>query len=238
MLELDDPIMVELPLRGEWIAPNTPGKRIPSHGTDQLGQRFAIDLLQVDREKGGLHFFQAGKMHYFFLGVPLERCLCWGKEVHAPINGRVIETSDGYRERRRVHLISDLAVVIKNALFLNTKNRGTGSQNRYLRPVLGNYIIIECKENLFAMFAHLQNGSVRVKVDQEVATGDVIANVGHSGNSTAPHLHFQFMDTSDLLVAKGRPFLFREYELLKGTNWETVHDDVPSDKDRIRSKPH
>jgi hypothetical protein len=29
---MTDPIIVEFPLQGEWIAPNTPGKKIPSHG--------------------------------------------------------------------------------------------------------------------------------------------------------------------------------------------------------------
>jgi len=48
MKEIYKPIIVEFPLRGEWLAPNTPGKKIPSHGTDQLGTRYAYDFLQVD----------------------------------------------------------------------------------------------------------------------------------------------------------------------------------------------
>ncbi|MBP1762425.1 MAG: family metallopeptidase, partial [Firmicutes bacterium] len=42
------PIIVEFPLRGEWLSPNTPGTKIPSHGTDQLGTRYAYDFIQVD----------------------------------------------------------------------------------------------------------------------------------------------------------------------------------------------
>jgi hypothetical protein len=50
--ELDDATIVEFPLRGaRWIAVTTPGDRIPSHGTDMLGQRFAYDFLQVDGRK-------------------------------------------------------------------------------------------------------------------------------------------------------------------------------------------
>jgi hypothetical protein len=38
--ELDGAVVVDFPLRGErWVAVNTPGDRIPSHGTDMLGQR-------------------------------------------------------------------------------------------------------------------------------------------------------------------------------------------------------
>ena len=37
--ELDDPVVVGFPLEGEWQAERTPAYRIPSHGTDALGQR-------------------------------------------------------------------------------------------------------------------------------------------------------------------------------------------------------
>lgn len=30
-----EPIIVEFPLKGEWFAPNTPGTKIPSHGTNK-----------------------------------------------------------------------------------------------------------------------------------------------------------------------------------------------------------
>lgn len=35
------PIAVDFPLRGEWIVPQTPGTKIPSHGTDMFGERYA-----------------------------------------------------------------------------------------------------------------------------------------------------------------------------------------------------
>ena len=33
--------LVEFPLGGEWLAPNTPGSKIPSHGTNRFGARYA-----------------------------------------------------------------------------------------------------------------------------------------------------------------------------------------------------
>nr|MDQ3554291.1 M23 family peptidase [Chloroflexota bacterium] len=41
------PISVAFPLRGEWVAIISPGDRVPSHGTDMLGQRFAYDFIRV-----------------------------------------------------------------------------------------------------------------------------------------------------------------------------------------------
>ena len=36
------PVVVDFPLRGEnWMAVTTPAHRVPSHGTDMLGQRYA-----------------------------------------------------------------------------------------------------------------------------------------------------------------------------------------------------
>jgi hypothetical protein len=48
MGELDHPVVVDFPLDGEWLVERTPAHRIPSHGTDALGQRFAYDLVRAD----------------------------------------------------------------------------------------------------------------------------------------------------------------------------------------------
>ena len=45
------PVLVDFPLRGEWITPNTPGKRVPSHGTDILGQRYAYDFVGLEPDE-------------------------------------------------------------------------------------------------------------------------------------------------------------------------------------------
>ena len=45
------PALLALPFTGRWIARNSPARRIPSHGTDLLGERYAIDFIGVD-ERG------------------------------------------------------------------------------------------------------------------------------------------------------------------------------------------
>ena len=49
-----------------------------------------------------------------------------------------------------------------------------------------------------------------------------IGELGHSGNSTMPHLHMQFMNCRDYRVAKGIPFVIKEYEIKDGKNWISV----------------
>ena len=62
-------------------------------------------------------------------------------------------------------------------------------------------------------FAHLQPGSVSVAAGQRVRAGDLLGRVGHTGNSTSPHLHFQLMDSADLLQAHGIACAFTAYEV-------------------------
>lgn len=55
----------------------------------------------------------------------------------------------------------------------------------------GNYVVIEHSNGLFTGYAH--NSTNRVSVGQTVTSGQQIANMGSTGDSTGPHLHFQFM---------------------------------------------
>jgi len=55
----------------------------------------------------------------------------------------------------------------------------------------GNYIDIEHSDGKKTRYAHLKNGSFLVEEEQEVQCGEAIAQVGSSGYSTNPHLHFQ-----------------------------------------------
>lgn len=40
-----DPHVMAAPVRGRWVALNTPGQQLPSHGTRFLGQYSAVDIL-------------------------------------------------------------------------------------------------------------------------------------------------------------------------------------------------
>src|SRR5690606_16444772 len=43
-----DAIVVELPGPGRGLVQNSPARRVPSHGTELFGTRYAIDLVGVD----------------------------------------------------------------------------------------------------------------------------------------------------------------------------------------------
>lgn len=88
--------------------------------------------------------------------------------------------------------------------------RETKSKSHVL---LGNYVLIDHGQSEFSLYAHLKPGSVRVKPGDQVKAGDVIGNLGSSGNSTEPHLHFQITDKPDLAGA-GIPMNFSNITIL------------------------
>jgi murein DD-endopeptidase MepM/ murein hydrolase activator NlpD len=63
------------------------------------------------------------------------------------------------------------------------------------------------------VYAHLQEGSVTVHPGDQVRRGDHIANVGSSGTTGGPHLHFQMTDRPSVVLADGMPYVFDTFEL-------------------------
>jgi murein DD-endopeptidase MepM/ murein hydrolase activator NlpD len=75
----------------------------------------------------------------------------------------------------------------------------------------GNHVVVAMGAGRYAFYAHLQPGSVMVKVGQRVQTGQVLGLLGNSGNTDAPHLHFHVMDSPSPLASNGVPFRFTDF---------------------------
>ena len=101
-------VSVGFPLRGEWAALNTPAERVPSHGTDYFGQRYAFDFARLlcARPKA----YPQTVWAHLFGRVRAEDCYGWGEAVLAPFAGEVVAAGDGWPDRERLGLLRDVFV--------------------------------------------------------------------------------------------------------------------------------
>jgi murein DD-endopeptidase len=130
-----------------------------------------------------------------------ENFWAFGQPVHAVAGGEVTEAVDIYPDNTPDHLPP---VTIEN--------------------ITGNHVIVRIAPATYILFAHLRHGSVRVKLHQRVKRGEVIAEVGNSGNTTGAHLHLQVMDASSPIAAEGIPFVFDHFTFLgNGSDFEETH---------------
>ena len=73
------------------------------------------------------------------------------------------------------------------------------SQYKENIAAFGNAILIEHENGEFySMYAHILDGSFKVKIGQVIKRGDEIAEVGNTGNSSAAHLHFELFYNTKL----------------------------------------
>lgn len=176
------------PLRGSlWIAFNALSSADHRRslnaidGRERIPQRFAIDWMQLGPDRRLFRGDKKSNADYYD----------YGAEVLAVANGRVSDLQDGVPENSGSSERSSRTVTIDNAV--------------------GNYVIIDLGRRRFALYAHLQPGSLRVKVGDKVSTGQVLARLGNSGNSDEPHLHFQLMDSNSPLGSEGIPCEFASF---------------------------
>ncbi|MBT2284449.1 M23 family metallopeptidase [Paenibacillus polymyxa] len=66
----------------------------------------------------------------------------------------------------------------------------------------GNYVVIDHGQGEYSITAHIKKGSVAVKKGDKLKQGDLIGELGNSGNSSEAHLHFQVSDGPDLFTSR------------------------------------
>jgi len=103
----------------------------------------------------------------------------------------------------------------------------------------GDNVVVRIAPHRYAIYAHLQPGSVRVKVGQRLKTGQQIGLLGNSGNTTAPHLHFGVYDGPDPLTSNSVPFGIKRYRFQGNAGGNTPGQITVTGKPRPkrRSEP-
>jgi hypothetical protein len=187
------PVEVAPPVTGRWLAYNSPADRVPSHHLHAYGQTYAIDLVSdpAGGRRPGLAWWPLARRPSDFPG--------FGQPVLAPADATVVRAHDAERDHwSRTSPPAMLYLVAE------------GTVRELLGPgrILGNHLVLDLGDGVYAALAHLRRGSLRVRPGDRVAAGQQLAACGNSGNSTEPHLHFQLMDHPSVLLAAGLPLRF------------------------------
>ena len=110
----------------------------------------------------------------------------WEQPLVSPVDGTVVAARGEMEDSEGLNFVTDRA------------------------DAAGNVIVIELDTGHFVVLAHLRHGTLRVSEGDRVRTGDRLALVGNSGNTTMPHLHLQVQTHLDLWDPDNRsvPFAF------------------------------
>jgi murein DD-endopeptidase len=220
------PVMkIAPPLNGaDWLAGNGPSNTslhrralIAVNGRAWISQRFAIDWVELYPNGKTYHDDPSDNKNY----------RAYGTEIHAVASGTVTEIKDGLPQ--------------------NTPGAKSLAVPITLETIGGNHVIVDIGDGLFAFYAHMQPGSLRVKVGDHVEVGQVLGLVGNTGNSSEPHLHFDICNASSELACEGIPYAFVSFEVQgKGWGWKSseshdapvVHEmEIPTEDEVVRFPP-
>jgi hypothetical protein len=193
------PVIIGPPLAGDdWVAVNAccglsphRGAMVPMGGRINGGERFAVDWLQLDLTQDPLIDRATGTLASF-RGDPTanESYFAYGQPVLSVADGTVAQ------------VVSDMPdAPPKTTLPLRVDQFG------------GNYVIVDIGDGVYAFYAHLKPGSVAVEVGDKVERGQVLGEVGNSGNTSEAHLHFHLMRGEAPLSSVNVPFEIDQFEM-------------------------
>ena len=192
-------IHYRFPLDGSWIMRGLPSAQ--GHHRWIPGNEFAVDLFRVGADGAVSDGDELVAENNYGYGAP----------VHAAADGEVVfVTADQTQDRRAQWILPgetmDQArerISNMNMQKMMADFRGSQAGNLVTIRHIGPDGTVE-----YSNYAHLKAGSVRVAPGQTVRAGEVIGEVGDTGDSSAVHLHFQVNEGPDAFFSPSKPFQF------------------------------
>ena len=185
----EGPVTLAPPVRGRWVAMNSPGQKVPSHGTRTRGQLGAVDLCSpADEDAPAL-------VRWGLRGDRPQAYACFGEPVLSMAAGTVVRARDSQRDHRARNTWQALLFMMTIEGFV----REMGGSS----TVLGNHVVVDHGDGTFAAYAHLKRSSTAVSVGDVVVVGQRLGSVGNTGNTSMPHVHVQLMDRAAVDAAAG-----------------------------------
>jgi hypothetical protein len=151
------------------------------NGRISFAQRFAIDWMRLD-DKGRMVHGDPADVHNY---------ASYGADVLAVADGKVVSTLNDLDDQVPGKLPDPKTINIEN--------------------VDGNHVVLDLGNGVFAFYAHMQKHSITVAPGDRVKRGQVLGQLGNTGNSSAPHLHFHLMDGPSVLGSSGIPYVIDSF---------------------------
>jgi hypothetical protein len=120
------------------------------------------------------------------------------------------------------------AVVVSVIDGLPEQTPGKYPTNIPLDQADGNSVILDLGDHRYAVYAHMQPGSIKVSRGEKVHSGQVIGLVGDTGNSIVPHLHFQVNAGPSSFSANGLPYEISSFQVTGRTGGTEAFDQAES----------
>ena len=193
-----------LPFNGEWtVMAGGFDKKLAHHGSVIIPvQRYAYDFAIIyESEEEAISERAKGDESEF--PTDLTEYHAFGKEVIAIADGEVVTVVKHHPESR--------------VGGMKTYNDTTDER--------GNFIVIKHHYGEYSLTAHLMAGSIVVKKGDKVKQGQVIAKCGNSGNTTAPHIHFQLQTNKYFDFSASLPIAFTD---IGAKQSDYYHDVFPN----------
>jgi hypothetical protein len=198
----DAVVIIGPPLRGEGFISADSCCDASRHTRAALpvnGRLFIAQRYAVDWEQ-----LDAGGRIYAGAKENLESYTIFGKPVLAVADAVVSSVTDGLSEQTPGAYPTDIS----------------------LDAADGNAVTLDLGQRHFAIYAHMQAHSIKVHPGEHVRRGQVLGLVGNSGNSVAPHLHFQINDGPFSLGSNGLPYEIDDFQVLGKTPGTEAFDEA------------
>ncbi|CCD09769.1 M23 family metallopeptidase [Legionella pneumophila] len=200
-VKITKPLVIANPLDGKhWMAING-----PSNHSIHRRARVAAHGIVYYPERYAIDFMQFGVDGHVYKENPNknENYYSYGANVYSVADGEVVAVYDGVPDNTPSG--RDYPVTLSN--------------------MAGNHVIIKIGKHQYALYAHLIPHSIKVTKGELVRKNQLIAKLGNSGNSDAPHLHFHVIDKPSPLIGQGIPYAFEHFSTeeyrFAGDEWES-----------------
>lgn len=195
---------------GEWYASDAPDNEADNHhrrglvvldSKPVISRRYAIDWQLV--KSGSRHTGNDREIAAYH---------SYGQPLLAVASGTIVNARDGLPDNAPGH-----GAAFQPAVPITLDTFG------------GNTITLDIGGGQYAYYFHMKPGSVRVKMGDRVRRGQVIGQIGCSGDAREPHLHLEITNSAKSLAGEGLPYIIDHYRMrmVDADPWQLRTHELP-----------